>query len=75
MDLWLISSGNRTHIRATSVHGMLWLQTHFETSEWEAISSQQVVLSKNNAEMLTNDAKQAGLILNSVPTLASLSKI
>ncbi len=75
MDLWFVSSSEKTHIRAISVHGMLWLQTHFESSTWEAISSQRVVLSKNNAEMLAQDALKAGLILNSVQSGAILSKI
>jgi len=75
MDLWLISSNDNTHIRATSVHGMLWLQTHFDNSQWEAISSQRIVLNKNNAEMLSMDAKEAGLILNSVQSSSILNKI
>ena len=75
MDLWLVPSRNQTHIRATSVHGMLWLQPHFESNLWEAISSQKVVLTKNNAEMLAHDAQKAGLILNSVPSVSCLSKI
>ncbi len=75
MDLWLVPSANQTHIRVTSIHGMLWLQTHFETSDWENISSQKVVLSKSDAEMLANDANQAGLIINSVPSITACSKI
>ena len=75
MDLWLISSNNKTHIRPTSVHGILWLQTHFEESEWEAISSQAIVLSRTDADLLTEDALEAGLIINSVQSAISLSKI
>ena len=74
MDLWLISSSEKTHIRATSVHGMLWLQTHFDNSQWEAISSQRIILNKNNAEILSMDAQEAGLILNSVQTTSILNK-
>ena len=75
MDLLLISSSDKTHIRASSVHGMLWLQTHFDNSQWEAISSQRIILDKKNAEMLYLDAQEAGLILNSVQSEAILSKI
>jgi len=75
MDLLLISSSDKTHIRATSIHGMLWLQTHFDNSQWEAISSQTIILDKNNAEMLSMDAQEAGLILNSVQSASILNKI
>ena len=70
MDIWFINSNDRVHVRAASVHGMLWLQTHFESNHWEAIASEQVTLNKSNAQMLVEDAKQAGLILNSVPEIA-----
>ena len=69
MDLWLIPSSNQTHIRATSIHGMLWLQTHFEIAHWEAIAGRQVLLSNANAEILAIDATKAGLIINSVPSI------
>jgi len=70
MDIWFINSSERIHVRAASVHGMLWLQTHFESNHWEAIASEQVTLSKSNAAMLAQDAKEAGLIINSVPEIA-----
>ena len=74
MDIWLINSTNRTHIRPTSVHGMLWLQTHFENSQWEAISSFQAVLSMDNADILLRDAKKAGLVVNSFPSMVYSNK-
>ena len=70
MDIWFINSSERVHVRAASVHGMLWLQTHFESNHWEAIASEQVTLSKSNAALLAQDAKEAGLIINSVPEIA-----
>ena len=70
MDIWFINSSERVHVRAASVHGMLWLQTHFESNHWEAIASEQVTLDKSNAQMLAQDAKEAGLIINSVPEIA-----
>ncbi len=75
MDLWLVSSNDKTHIKPTSVHGMLWLQTHFETNQWEAISSHRVFLDKSNAKLLSDDAKQAGLIIHSVQAATTLNKI
>ena len=70
MDIWFINSSERVHVRAASVHGMLWLQIHFESNHWEAIASEQVTLNKSNAGMLAQDAKEAGLIINSVPEIA-----
>jgi hypothetical protein len=70
MDIWFINSRERVHVRAASVHGMLWLQTHFESNHWEAIASEQVTLNKSNAALLAQDAKEAGLIINSVPEIA-----
>ncbi len=74
MDILFEPTNNRTQISVKSIHGMLWLQTHFEESQWEALSSQKVVLSKDNAEMLANDAQEAGLILNSVPSVLCLGQ-
>ena len=70
MDIWFINSNDRVHVRAGSVHGMLWLQTHFESNHWEAIASEQVKLNKSNAALLAHDAKEAGLIINSGPEIA-----
>ena len=70
MDIWFINSSERVNIRAASVHGMLWLQTHFESNHWEAIASEQVTLNKSNAALLAQDANEAGLIINSVPEIA-----
>ena len=40
---------------------MLWLQTHFEDDHWEALSNSAVIISEENAKMLIEDAKDAGL--------------
>ena len=74
MDIWLIENNEWVHIRPTSIHGMLWLQTHFESDSWEALASGQVKLQKANIGILTNDAKEAGLILTSVPSLLNSKK-
>ena len=74
MDICLVNSNNKIHIFPSSVHGMLWLQTHFENSQWEALSSNQVVLSPTDSEFLLKDASQAGLTLNSFPSMAFSSK-
>ncbi len=75
MDIWLLRSKEWTHIRPASVHGMLWLQTHFENSHWEAISSNKVKLSNDEALNLTQDDKADGLNLNCVPTFLNGKKL
>ena len=75
MDLCLLSYNDKINLRATSIHGILWLQTHFESTHWEAISAESIVISKSDGEMLAIDAKEAGLILNSVQSFANSSKI
>ena len=72
MDIWFIKTQDWTQIRATSVHGILWLQTHFENNEWEAIASDTVKITNQDANLLAKDAQLAGLILNSVPALVNL---
>ena len=74
MDICFLSARNQIHIRPTSIHGVLWLQTHFDQNSWEALASQQVLLTKDNAKMLASDAIEAGLIINSVPAISYSSK-
>ncbi len=66
MDIWLLRTEDWVNIMPTSVHGMLWLQTHFETHQWEYLASDQVKIPVSDAKMLTKDAKEAGLAINSV---------
>ncbi len=69
MDICLIETKEGAQIRPSSVHGILWLPTHFENSHWEEIASHQVRLSKLDAKVLSNDAKEAGLTLHFIPAL------
>ena len=75
MDISLTENRNGTQIEPKSIHGMLWLQTHFENIHWEAIASHSIFLDKSNAKILVNDAKQAGLIIHSVQPAITLNKI
>ena len=70
MDIWLIDTQEGTQLRPESIHGMLWLQTHFEDAHWDAIASKQVILSSLDAKNLTDDAKEAGLSINYLPSLS-----
>ena len=40
---------------------MLWLQTHFENNQWEALSNNTVIISEENSQFLIEDATNAGL--------------
>ena len=63
MDICLVNIDNNSNksLKPTSVMGMLWLQTHFEDDQWEALSNNQVIISKENSKLLVKDAISAGL--------------
>ena len=63
MDICLIDIDKNSNksLRPTSVIGMLWLQTHFDNEQWEAISNNQIIISKENSNLLVKDARSAGL--------------
>ena len=63
MDICLITIDNTLNksIQPKSVIGMLWLQTHFENNQWEALSNSTVIISEENSQLLIEDATNAGL--------------
>ena len=75
MDISITDSRNGNQIEAKSVHGILWLQTHFESIHWESISNGQVIIPKEDAEMLGEDATKAGLNVNFINSLTQIDKI
>ena len=74
MDICLVNIDNNLNksLKPTSVIGMLWLQTHFENDQWEALSNNAVIISKENSELLVEDATQAGLKIDSVSGVSML---
>jgi len=48
-------------LQPKSAIGMLWLQTHFENDQWEALSNSTVIISEENSQLLIEDATNAGL--------------
>ena len=48
MDICLITIDNNLnkYLQPKSVIGMLWLQTHFESDNWEALSNNSVLISE-----------------------------
>ena len=69
MDIWLQQQGESSQIHPLSVHGMLWLQTHFEDRYWAALAENRVSLPIEDVEILSKDAQEAGL------TMTYLSKV
>ena len=61
MDLQLINVIDKVFVVPQSIVGVLWLQTHFPPSDWDALTEGAVVLKPENAEALLIDARTAGL--------------
>ena len=63
MDICLITIDNTLNksIQPKSVIGMLWLQTHFDNNQWEALSNSTVIISEEDSQLLIEDATYAGL--------------
>ena len=63
MDICLVNIDNNLNksLHPTSAIGMLWLQTHFENNQWEALSNNAVIISEENSKLLIQDATSAGL--------------
>ena len=75
MDIGLSDKRNGIQIEPLSVHGILWLQTHFESDHWESISHGLVIIPTKDAEMLGKDAQKAGLNVNFIKSLSQIDKI
>ena len=63
MDISLTTIDNNLNksLQPKSAIGMLWLQTHFENDQWEALSNSTVIISEENSHLLIEDATNAGL--------------
>ena len=74
MDICLVNIDNNLNksLKPTSVIGMLWLQTHFDNEQWEALSDNKVIISKENSELLIKDATSAGLSIKSFSGVSML---
>ena len=74
MDICLVNIDNnlRKSIKPTSVIGMLWLQTHFDNDQWEALSNNAVIISKEDSDLIVTDATSAGLKIESFSGVSKL---
>ena len=75
MDISLADKRNGIQIEPNSVHGILWLQTHFESDHWESLSNGLVIIPSKDALMLSEDAEKAGINVNFIKSLSQLDKI
>ena len=74
MDISLSEKRNGTQIEPRSIHGILWLQTHFESAHWESISNGLVIIPTKDVQILIKDAEQAGININFINSLSQLDK-
>ena len=75
MDISLFEKRNGTQIEPRNVHGILWLQTHFESAHWESLSHGAVIIPSKDAKILFKDASKAGLNVSFINSLSQLDKI
>ena len=75
MDISLSDKRNGTQIEPVSVHGILWLQTHFESDHWESLINGLVIIPTKDAQMLSQDAEMAGINVSFINSLSQLDKI
>ena len=74
MDLSFIKADKGHLIKVNTVHGMLWLQTHFEKEFWDSIASNEVIISSQNSEMLFFDATKAGIKIDFIKDISITRK-
>jgi hypothetical protein len=60
-DLILIELGSGYRMSPQTVHGLLWLQTHFEACHWDGLARGESRLSRTTADHLQGDAEAAGV--------------
>ena len=74
MDICLTNIDNKSNqsLIPLSIHGMLWLQTHFENEEWKALSENKVIISESDSNQLMEDANSAGIEIQSISEVSIL---
>ena len=72
MDICITNVDNKSNksLRPLSIHGMLWLQTHFENDQWEALSHNKVIISEIDSKLLIEDANLAGVSIESMSDIS-----
>jgi len=75
MDISILDKRYGTQLEPRSIHGVLWLQTHFESKHWESIINGLVIIPTKDAQMLMKDARKAGLDVSLINSLTEIDKI
>ena len=72
MDICITNVDNKSNksLRPLNIHGMLWLQTHFENDQWEALSHNKVIISEIDSKLLIEDANLAGIKIESMSDIS-----
>ena len=72
MDICITNIDNKSNKSLTplSIYGMLWLQTHFENDQWEALSQNKVIISEIDSKLLIEDANLAGVRIESMSDIS-----
>ena len=72
MDICITNIDNQSNksMRPLSIHGMLWLQTHFEIDQWKALSDNKVIISETDSKLLIEDASLAGVRIESMSDIS-----
>ena len=73
MDLILQSADvpGLARLQVASVLGALWVQTHFDSSEWDTLLFGQACFGVDCMSDLLNDARQAGLAVHQTVVVES----
>ena len=64
MDLQLVDVVDKVYVVPQSIHGVLWLQTHFHEDNWDDLTTGAVTIAHHDAAMLVIDAEDAELIVH-----------
>ena len=74
MDICITNIDNQSNksLKPLSIYGMLWLQTHFENDQWEALSDNKVIISGKDSDLLMEDANLAGVKIESMSDISIL---
>ncbi len=74
MDICIKKVDNKSNrsLKPLTIHGMLWLQTHFENEQWEALSTEKVIISYYDSKLLAEDAISAGIKIQYVSDISIL---
>ena len=74
MDISLTKTQQGNSINVESIHGILWLQTHFPSEFWKALAQNKALIPDKDVKLLIEDATQAGISVNLVLSHTKLKK-